>query len=275
MATPRQVAQADWAREKMENITNTQNCWGNAHRSVPSPMSKGLTNWSNISQGAWWTVGNSNSAVSSSIEFRKQFAFLTAIHDTWTVADLVLRSRGCRDLGKNWATCHLNFNQRHLCNWKDCFGGFPGRQNHHCIAGVQLETNAAIGRKMSNEQSEKQNCPCATQLDRHLGSTSIEVAVQLSSEYLQGWQLLLRGALYEGFCKMTQQMPSSARLTGSIPKSWTVVAINYFAASLLCTSLDDACSHRKCVKIQSKMCQIAGTAWKNNLCTLLLLLHLR
>ena len=92
--------------------------------SVPmGPMNKGLTNWSNISRGIAWWMGNLclPPKKSSGIDFRKHFSFLTTIHDTaWNtfVADVqVLRSRlGCRDLGKNWTTCYLNLKQRHLCN---------------------------------------------------------------------------------------------------------------------------------------------------------------
>ena len=213
MATaPRQVAQGDRAGEKLESITDdTQNCWGNAHRSGPmGPMNKGLTNWSNISQSiAWWTAGNSNSArVSSSIDFRKKLSFLTAIHDTaWNtfVADVqVLRSRGCRDLSTNWITCHLKLKQRHLCNLQilrglprqakpPLYGGWHGTWNKcHWPWNVKW-TISWIGPWVANR-----------------------LVVQLSSEYLQGWQLLW-GEPW-GFCKITQQTPSSARLAGSIPK---------------------------------------------------------
>ena len=71
---------------------------------------------------------------------------------------------------------------------------------------------------MLNEQSKKQNSFCTTNLGRQIGSKLVEEVVQLSFEYLQGWQLLerggrasLQGTFYQDFCKITQQTPSSAR----------------------------------------------------------------
>ena len=110
---------------------------------------------------------------------------------------------------------------------------------------------------MSSQQSEKQNCPCTVQLDRHLGSKSIEVVVQLSSEYLQGWQLLLRRALYEGSAKQHTKHHLLLGWRGQFRKSikthfhgpfalgpWPPTTWQLHSFALV---YEDACSHCKCV----------------------------
>ena len=190
MATaPRQVAQGHRAGEKLENITDDT---GNAHRSGPmGPMNKGhthklkqyLTGHCMVNRGKFVFTAR----VSSRIDDRKKLSFLTAIHDTaWNtfVANVqVLRSRGCRDLGKNWTTCHLKLKQRHLCNLQilrglprqakpPLYSGWHGTWNKcHWPWNVKW-TISWIGPWVANR-----------------------LVVQLSSEYLQEWQLLLRRAV--------------------------------------------------------------------------------
>ena len=106
--------------------------------------------------------------------------------------------------------------------------------------------------------------------------------VQLSSEYLQGSQLLLGGgrasqpgAFYQDCCRITQQTPSSARLAGvnsesrlrPIPTVRLLLNSGGHRPLRGFTPLPAASS---CAEVQSKMCQMACTACKNNLCTWLL-----